>query len=81
MAKPSPVYAGDKVLVSLGRAIIRARAKMELPQEALAADADLDRSYVGGIERGEHNVTLMNLTKIEAALKMKTSALFESAGL
>ena len=81
MAKPSPIYAGDKVLVSLGRAIIRARSRMELSQEALAADADLDRSYVGGIERGEHNVTLMNLTKIAAALKMKTSALFESAGL
>ena len=81
MAKPSPIYAGDKVLVSLGRAIIRARAKMEISQEALAVDAGLDRSYVGGIERGEHNLTVMNLTKIAAALKMKTSALIESAGL
>jgi len=81
MAKPSPVYAGDKVLVSLGRAIVRARTKMGLSQEALAVDADLDRSYVGGIERGEHNVTVMNLTKIAAALKVKTSVLFESAGL
>ncbi|MCX7141893.1 MAG: helix-turn-helix transcriptional regulator [Proteobacteria bacterium] len=64
-----------------GRAIIRARAKSGLSQEALAVDAGLDRSYVGGIERGEHNLTMMNLTKIAAALKMKTSALFESAGL
>ena len=81
MSKPSPIYAGDKVLVGLGRAIIRARTKMGISQEALAVDADLDRSYVGGIERGEHNLSVMNLTKIAAALKMKTSALFESAGL
>ena len=69
------------MLVSLGRAIVRARTKMGLSQEALAVDANLDRSYVGGIERGEHNLTVMNLTKIAAALKTKTSALFESAGL
>ena len=81
MAKPSPIYAGHKALVGLGKAIRRARFHIGLSQEALAVDADLDRSYVGGVERGEHNVTIMNLIKIAAALKIKTSALFESAGL
>jgi len=50
-------------------------------QEALAIDAELDRSYVGGIERGEHNLTVMNIVKIATALKMPPSALFASAGL
>jgi transcriptional regulator with XRE-family HTH domain len=52
-----------------------------LSQEALAVDAELDRSYVGGIERGEHNLTAMNIVKIAGALKVQPSALFASAGL
>jgi len=81
MAKPSPTFAGDPVLTALGAAIRRARSGVGLSQEALAADAYLDRSYVGGIERGEHNLTVMNIVKIAEALKMQPSALFESAGL
>ena len=81
MAKPSPLFAGDPVLVALGAAIRRARAGVGLSQEALAVDADLDRSYVGGIERGEHNVTVMNVIKIANALETTPSALFDSAGL
>ena len=81
MAKPSPQFAGDPALVALGEAIRRARTGAGLSQEALAVDADLDRSYVGGIERGEHNLTVMNVVKIADALKLKPSTLLESAGL
>lgn len=81
MAKPSPLFAGDPVLVALGAAIRRARGGRGLSQEALAVDADLDRSYVGGIERGEHNLTVMNVIKIADALKMKPSTLFGAAGM
>ena len=79
MAKPSPQFAGDPVLVALGAAIRRARSSRGLSQEALAVDADLDRSYMGGIERGEHNLTLMNLVKIAGALKVRASKLFEES--
>ena len=75
MAKPSPQFAGDPVLGALGAAIRRARSAKGLSQEALAVDADLDRSYMGGIERGEHNLTLMNLVKIAGALKVRASNL------
>jgi transcriptional regulator with XRE-family HTH domain len=61
MAKPSPKFSGNKELVSLGMAIRSARKLAGLSQETLAADAELDRSYMGGIERGEHNLTMMNL--------------------
>ena len=80
MAKPSPQFAGDPVLIALGDAIRRARTANGLSQEALAIDADLDRSYVGGIERGEHNPTIMNIAKIANALQLKPSTLLESAG-
>lgn len=81
MAKPSPTHAGDEVLVSLGDAIRGLRAEKGLSQEALAIDAELDRSYVGGIERGEHNLTVMNLKKISAVLGINLSALFQRARL
>lgn len=79
MAKRSPTYAGDKVLVDLGAAIRRARKAEGLSQEALAVDAQLDRSYMGGIERGEHNLTIMNLTRIADALRVKPSELLASS--
>ena len=81
MAKPSPQFAGDPVLVALGEAIRRARTGAGLSQEALAVDAALDRSYMGGIERGEHNLTVMNIVKIADALKLKPSTLLDSAEL
>ena len=81
MAKPSPQFAGDPVLVALGVAIRKERSDRDLSQEALAVDADLDRSYMGGIERGEHNLTVMNLVKIARALNLTPSKLFISAGL
>jgi transcriptional regulator with XRE-family HTH domain len=80
MAKPSPTHAGNPVLTELGDVIRSTRLQLGLSQEALAADAELDRSYVGGIERGEHNLTLLNLQKIAKALQTKPSVLLKSAG-
>lgn len=80
MAKPSPKHAGNEVLVDLGVAIRGARMELGLSQEVLAVDAELDRSYVGGIERVEHNLTLINLQKIAEALNIKVSKLLQNAG-
>lgn len=81
MAKPSPKFARNRELVSLGAAIRSARKDAGLSQEALAVDAELDRSYMGGVERGEHNLTLMNLCRISEALQVKPSSLLVAAGL
>lgn len=80
MAKPSPTHAGDQVLIGLGAAIRNARLDLGLSQEALAVDAGIDRSYMGGIERGEHNLAAINIVKIANALKVAPSTLFEKAG-
>ena len=80
MAKPSPQFAGNPVLVALGAAIRRERSAMGLSQEVLALDAGLDRSYMGGVERGEHNLAVVNILKIARALKIKPSDLFKRAG-
>jgi transcriptional regulator with XRE-family HTH domain len=52
-----------------------------MSQEGLALAADLDRSYVGGIERGEHNIALINIIKIASALKLKASDLLTASSL
>ncbi|MFQ6405341.1 helix-turn-helix domain-containing protein [Methylophilus sp. 'Pure River'] len=73
MAKPSPSFSGNPALVKLGAAIRAARLDRQLSQEALADKANIDRSYIGGIERGEHNVAFMNLLKIADALDLRLS--------
>jgi transcriptional regulator with XRE-family HTH domain len=77
MAKPSPSFAGDPALVKIGEAIRRTRKVQGLSQELLAVDAGVDRSYMGGIERGEHNLTVMSLLRIAKALECKASVLMD----
>lgn len=76
MAKPSPSHAGKPVLVALGRKIRQIRMKKGVSQESVALASGLDRSYFGGIERGEHNVAVANLEKIAVALNITMSELF-----
>ena len=75
MAKPSPLYKGTAELVALGSRIRSSRLAIGMSQEELAHKAELDRSYVGGIERGEHNLAFMSLVKLAHALNMKISDL------
>ncbi len=81
VARRSPKYAGDPSLVALGEAIRSARKSKKLSMEALADLAGLDRSYLGSVERGEHNVAIMNCVKIAKALRIKLHQLFEAAGM
>jgi transcriptional regulator with XRE-family HTH domain len=81
VAKPSPSFSKDPILIALGDAIRRTRATKSLSQEALADLAGLDRSYMGGIERGEHNVAIINLSKIADALGVRPSTLLTDAGM
>jgi len=46
-------------------------------QEKLAEESGLHRTYVGGIERGERNVSLVNIKKISTSLGVSLSKLFE----
>lgn len=61
----------------LGRAIRKRRVALGLSQEKLAEIAALHWTYIGGIERGERNVSLQNIVKIAAALKTSASDLLK----
>lgn len=52
------------------------REKLGVSQEAFADMCQLDRTYVGGIERGERNVALVNIEKIAKALQIPITQLF-----
>jgi transcriptional regulator with XRE-family HTH domain len=66
---------------AVGHAIRDARTAQGYTQEAFAAAAGLDRSYMGSIERGEFNLTLETLLKITGALGTSASELLALAGL
>ncbi|WP_175813537.1 helix-turn-helix domain-containing protein [Burkholderia contaminans] len=68
-------------LKEVGRSIRARRLSLDISQEALAHLAHIDRSHMGKIERGERNVTLLNLLKIAQALSCRPSELLSSAGL
>ena len=55
-------------LIKLGEKIREIRKIIGLSQEELALKAGVDRSYIGGIERGERNVSLLTLIKIASCL-------------
>ncbi len=65
------------LLVSLGKRIRELREKQNWSQEELAEHADLDRTYIGSIERGERNVAVLNLACIARALKITLKELFQ----
>lgn len=81
MAKPSPSHAQDASLIATGKALRELRRRQRISQESLALSAGIDRSYLDGIERGEHNVALINLIKLCKALHIKLFDLIKQADL
>jgi transcriptional regulator with XRE-family HTH domain len=65
----------DKILVSFGKRVKEERLKLNLSQEQLAERAGLHRTYIGMIERGEKNITLINICKIAKALDISVANL------
>jgi transcriptional regulator with XRE-family HTH domain len=66
---------GKEVLVSFGRQVAVERRKIGLSQEALAARAGIHRTYVGAVERGERNISLLNIHKLADALGVEAGVL------
>jgi transcriptional regulator with XRE-family HTH domain len=59
--------------LAVGRAIRHLRGELGVSQEKLAAKCNLDRSFMGGIERGERNFSFAKLVTISAALETTPS--------
>lgn len=64
-------------LALFGESLRKLRSSAGYSQEALAERAEIDRSYLGAIERGENNVALINIVKIANALDIPPHQLLE----
>jgi transcriptional regulator with XRE-family HTH domain len=63
--------------VSFGIHLRGLRLQKGLSQEKLAELAGLHRNYVGGVERGERNIALLNILALARALRVKPAKLLE----
>lgn len=68
----------EDIRLRFGKALRQRRNKLGVSQEAFADMCQLDRTYIGGIERGERNVALVNIEKIAKTLHISISELFRS---
>ena len=66
------------ILTLFGERVRVLRQALGLSQEALALTAGLDRTYIGGVERGERNISLLNIQKIAQALNVSSADLLQS---
>ena len=59
--------------------IANRRHKLGISQEELAGRANLNRTYIGDIERGARNIALLNIKRLAVALGTKPSKLLDEA--
>jgi transcriptional regulator with XRE-family HTH domain len=64
-------------LIKVGDKIRQLRNDMGFSQEKLSFASDLDRTYIGSVERGERNISILNLQKIAIALETVPSELLK----
>ena len=65
-----------EILKKFGLKVKKLREAKNLTQENLAELADLHRTYISSLERGQRNVSLENIEKIAKAFKVSTKELF-----
>jgi transcriptional regulator with XRE-family HTH domain len=69
--------SSKKVKKSFGDRVRRLRKERGLSQEGLALASGIDRSYIGGVERGERNISLLSIIAISRGLGVKPHYLLE----
>lgn len=67
----------EEILIRLGRSIRRLREQAGISQENLGFISGLHRTYIGAIERGEGNPSVLSLKKIADALNVHVRELFD----
>ena len=67
--------AKSRVSIAFGRCLRSIRVAKGFTQEGLASEVGLDRSYVGSVERGERNISLENIAKLAATLRVPITEL------
>lgn len=74
MAK-APARKPKDPLKLFGERLAGLRREKGLSQEALALESGIARSYLGGVERGQRNIALINICRLAATLKVTPAEL------
>lgn len=75
MPSKKPPTAETDVRVVFGRHLAALRKQAGLSQEALALESGIARSYLGGVERGQRNIALVNICRLARALAVSPAEL------
>ncbi len=74
----TPILGTMNIQKKYGIKVKEFRIKKGWSQEKLALNADIDRTYISGIEKGERNVSIVVVEKIAVALDIHNKFFFES---
>jgi transcriptional regulator with XRE-family HTH domain len=72
-----PTESWRALRVRFGQRVLELRKEQGYSQEKYAYVCELDRTYVGGIERGERNLSLRNIERIAKTLEISLAELME----
>ena len=64
---------------AFGAAVRRHRRALDLSQDALADETNLHRNYIGGVERGEYNLTLSSILRLAKGVRVPAAELVAAA--
>lgn len=67
-------------LVLFGHRVVYLRKQLGWSQEKLALESGLARSYLGGVERGQRNIALVNICRLAEALSVEPAELLQFNG-
>jgi transcriptional regulator with XRE-family HTH domain len=67
------VSQDTRIKAEFGKAMRKHRHAADISQEALADLAGIHRTYVGDVERGERNISLLNMVRLSSALGVRLS--------
>lgn len=67
----------DKLLIAVGARIRKLRVERGLSQEAFAVEARIERAYLGKVERGTQNVSILTAARIARALDVSLAVMLD----
>ena len=70
----------EAALLEFGKKVHSVRNEQKISQEKLAELSELDRTYISSVERGQRNISILNIIKIADALDVTASSLLEELG-
>ncbi|CCK80027.1 helix-turn-helix domain-containing protein [Desulfobacula toluolica] len=67
----------QNIKTAFGKKLRSLRTSKGLSQEKLAELSDLDRTYISSVELGKRNISIVNICRLSAVLKIETSEFFD----